>query len=209
MSNIIESPNQKPARQEKTATTLFSNRCPIQFGYFSVPAYYHRTDPITKKIIRLVNYADAGVEQFINIEAFPETGLPTTVDLTLYLAFQKLLDEDYKYLRNSEEQIYFSKTDLLGKIGLTDGDPNLERVGEWGQRMKETAIRFFENEERKKVFGTFNIFQEFITKGTLLEDNSVAEDNWIRLTRWELDNRLNKPQIPIDFTTYLKIKNKR
>lgn len=188
---------------------VFSNRCTIQTGVFSVPMYNSFTDPITQKIIRLVSYAEEGVEQFINIEAFPSVGLPTTTDLTLYLALQKLLDENYRYLRSSEERIEFSRYELLQKIGLKNATANYDRIKLWGQRMKETAVRFFKDETRSKTFGTYNVFQEFVTKGTELDDDTIADQNWILLSKWELDNRIYKPLIPIDFTTYLKIRDKK
>jgi hypothetical protein len=175
------------------------------FGFFT-PSSKRLRAP-SKKVSLQVR-SDDGRRIEANATIFPaaELGLPTTADQDKYFAFQKILER----IRSREgvitNPVRFSSAALIGILGKTDGGKNYREIWEWLRRMTLTGIEsqgvvYFAG-RKKYARDLFHVFQRSVAVGEVLEDGRVAEENYVWLSEWQLENLNNRHTLPVDYDTY-------
>jgi len=138
-------------------------------------------------------------------------GLPTTADLDKYLAFQKLVND----IRNREGQITnpigFTSTQILNILGVKTAGNNYQEVNEWLQRMTLTGINskgvIYLAGRKAWASDTFHVFDRVVAFGMQMPDGMIADQNYVWLSDWQIENINNNYLMPIDFETYRKLRN--
>jgi Replication initiator protein A len=151
------------------------------------------------------------VESEATIFPSAKYGLPTTADLDKYLAFQKLLND----IRTREGQITnpigFTSTQILNILGVKNAGNNYQEVNEWLQRMTLTGISskgvIYLAGRKAWASDTFHVFDRVVAFGMQMPDGMIADQNYVWLSDWQIENINNNYLMPIDFETYRKLKN--
>jgi hypothetical protein len=138
-------------------------------------------------------------------------GLPTTADLDKYLAFHKLLEQIRSKIGEISNPVRFTSTQLLTVLGIKDAGNNYLDVHEWLQRMTLTGINskgiVYMARRKTWVSDTFHVFDRAVTIGSTLPDGSVADQNYVWLSEWQLENINSNYLLPVDIETYRKLRN--
>jgi len=138
-------------------------------------------------------------------------GLPTTADLDKYLAFHKLLEQRRNRVGEISNPVGFTSTQLLTVLGIKDAGNNYQDIHEWLQRMTLTGINskgiVYMARRKTWVSDTFHVFDRVVTMGSSLPDGAVADQNYVWLSDWQLENINSNYLLPIDLDTYRKLRN--
>lgn len=135
-----------------------------------------------------------------------EFGLPTTADQDKYFAFQKLIEK----LRGPDgiisNPVRFTSASMLESLGMTQGGKNYQDISAWLRRMTFTGIEsegvVFLAGKKKYARDMFHVFQRSIAVGEVLEDGTIAQENYVWLSEWQLDNLNNRHTLPINYDVY-------
>jgi hypothetical protein len=135
-----------------------------------------------------------------------EFGLPTTADQDKYFAFQKLIER----LRGADglitNPVRFTSAAMLEILGMTQGGKNYQDISVWLRRMTFTGIEsegvVFLAGKKKYARDMFHVFQRSVAVGEVLEDGTVAQENYVWLSDWQLDNLNNRHTLPINYDVY-------
>ncbi len=201
----VPSPNASPPAEfvkiEKNLNTL---------GFFT-PAK-HRGDKAREKTIlfhRELNGKTVAAQATILPSA--KYGLPTTADLDKYLAFHKLLEQIRNRIGQISNPVGFTSTQLLTVLGIKDAGNNYQDVHDWLQRMTLTGINskgiVYMARRKTWVSDTFHVFDRAVTMGSSLPDGTVADQNYVWLSEWQLENINSNYLLPVDLETYRKLRN--
>lgn len=184
----------------------------IQIGFFSVPKFRdnNKSPKDLKKEIQLAQRSVEGVDAEVKIYA--PLGLPTTGDLTKYLAFQDLIQERARLSgKEPGNPIAFTNYELLSRLNLTfrGGKKNSSNVEirEWLDRMKATTVKFFGSNDEIEKGGAVAVFDRVEYDNKNRRDPYHSDDNLVWLSEWEQANLYRKPLVPIDLKTYRLLEN--
>lgn len=179
--------------------------------YFFTPSSKKLKTPKVKTVTFTHTIDGKKIEATVTIIPSVIHGLPVTADQDKYLAFQKMLTEIYQREGRVNNPIVFSSAELIKLLGQTDGGINFDEVGEWLERIFSTTIKsegavYFAG---KKVWAKdlFRVFDRVVSLGKEIEPGKVADKNYVWLSEWQLENINNNYLIPIDYETYIKLKN--
>ena len=175
------------------------------FGYFTPSS---KRLKVPSKSVTLQVRTDDGRRIQAKATIFPaaELGLPTTADQDKYFAFQKIIER----IRNQQgvitNPVRFSSASLLEILGKTDGGKNYREIWEWLRRMTLTGIEsegvvYFAG-RKKYARDLFHVFQRSVAMGEVMENGTVAEENYVWLSDWQLENLNNRHTLPIDYDLY-------
>ena len=139
-------------------------------------------------------------------------GLPITSDQDKYLALQQIITERLRQFGEIKNPVGFTSTELLRILGLKlNAGKNYDDIVEWARRMTLTGICsegvvYFAG---KKIWAsdTFHVFERFVSVGNQLPDGSVADQNYLWLSDWQLENINHNYFFPLDLETYKQLKN--
>jgi hypothetical protein len=135
-----------------------------------------------------------------------ELGLPTTADQDKYFALQKIIEQIRKQEGLVVNPVRFSSAAMIETLGMTDGGRNYREIWEWLRRMTLTGVEsegvvYFAG-RKKYARDVFHVFQRSVAMGEVLEDGAVAEENYVWLSEWQLENVNNRHTLPIDYDVY-------
>src|ERR1700730_5173507 len=135
-----------------------------------------------------------------------ELGLPTTADQDKYFAFQKIIERIRKRDGIITNPVRFSSASILEIRGKTDGGKNYREIWEWLRRMTLTGIEsegvvYFAG-RKKYARDLFHVFHRSVAVGDKMEDATTAEENYVWLSEWQLENLNNRHTLPIDYEVY-------
>jgi hypothetical protein len=135
-----------------------------------------------------------------------ELGLPTTADQDKYFAFQKIIERIRKISGIITNPVRFSSAAMIEILGKTDGGKNYREIWEWLRRMTLTGIEsegviYFAG-RKKYARDLFHVFQRSVAVGEVMENGKVAEENYVWLSEWQLENLNNRHTLPIDYDLY-------
>jgi Replication initiator protein A len=163
---------------------------------------------VSSKTVTIQVRSNNGQKVDARATIFPsaEFGLPTTADQDKYFAFQKLVER----LRGPDglisNPVRFTSASLLDVLGVTHGGKNYADISDWLRRMTFTGIEsegvVFLAGKKKYARDMFHVFQRSIAVGEVLEDGTVAQENYVWLSEWQLDNLNNRHTLPINFDCY-------
>ncbi len=175
------------------------------FGFFTPSSKRLRT---ASKTVALQVKTEDGQRVQAKATIYPaaELGLPTTADQDKYFAFQKILEQIRKQEGAVVNPVRFSSAAMIETIGMTDGGRNYREIWEWLRRMTLTGVEsegvvYFAG-RKKYARDVFHVFQRSVAMGEVLEDGTVAEENYVWLSEWQLENVNNRHTLPIDYDVY-------
>lgn len=193
---IFNAPNYEPKEKQKKAPRKYKI-IPIKTDYF------------TQEKIEVMAHVHGEIY-----------GIPTTLDLTLWIAFLQIVYEDFFDGEKVHLPITFKSKELLKRAHHTWDDADAyETVKQWllrmdgvqihlqGEKLKTAEPEKGESRKKKKqdwiirTFSDVKMFGEEDDMGNKLEFNSV----W--LSKYMLDNIEHNLPAMLDFETYRKIPN--
>ncbi|MFN8009052.1 MAG: hypothetical protein U0V70_18890 [Terriglobia bacterium] len=183
----------------------------ISLGFFT-PSH-KRISGVKKKTI-VWNRQSEGQRIEVRAVILPSStyGLPVTSDQDKYLAFQKILADIRRQQGEVRNPVGFTTADLLRVLGLNlNAGKNYDDVVEWGKRMTLTGIcsegSVYFAGQKCWATDTFHVFERFVSVGNQMPDGKVADQNYIWLSEWQLENINRNYLLPIDLETYRQLKN--
>lgn len=175
------------------------------FGFFTPSSKRLRT---SSKTVALQVRTDDGQRVQAKATIYPaaELGLPTTADQDKYFALQKIIEQIRKQEGLVVNPVRFSSAAMIETLGMTDGGRNYREIWEWLRRMTLTGVEsegvvYFAG-RKKYARDVFHVFQRSVAMGEVLEDGAVAEENYVWLSEWQLENVNNRHTLPIDYDVY-------
>ena len=141
----------------------------------------------------------------------PDHGLPTTADQDKYFAFQKIVTELKKRTGVVANPIGFTSYQLLKILGVNASGKNYEEVGQWLERMTLTGIRsenmvYFAG-RKTWAKDIFHVFDRAVQVGQQLPDGTTADQNYVWLSEWQLENLNANYVLPLDLHTYRQLRS--
>lgn len=165
------------------------------------------------KVLRIRRELPGGklIEAEATIIPSVEHGLPTTPDQDKYLAFQQIVQERRKVNGGLvQNPIPFTSYELCHRVGLNTGGKNYADISEWLDRMVATTIRskgtVYLAKRKTYVKDTFHVFDRVVVAGEELPDGHVAEQNYVWLSEWQIENLNERYQLPVDFESYKQLR---
>lgn len=163
---------------------------------------------VTSKSVKIPVRSATG--QYVDARAtiFPsaEFGLPTTADQDKYFAFQKLLETTRAIDGTISNPVRFTSAALLEILGLSQGGKNYQDISDWLRRMTFTGIEsegvVFLAGRKKYARDMFHVFQRSVAVGDVLEDGTMAQENYVWLSDWQLENLNNRHTLPVNYDVY-------
>ena len=175
------------------------------FGFFTPSS--KRLHQSSKSVSLQVRTED-GRRMDAKATIFPaaELGLPTTADQDKYFAFQKIIERIRKRDGIITNPVRFSSASILEILGKTDGGKNYREIWEWLRRMTLTGIEsegvvYFAG-RKKYARDLFHVFHRSVAVGEEMEDGTSAEENYVWLSEWQLENLNNRHTLPLDYDVY-------
>lgn len=163
---------------------------------------------ISSKNVKIQVRSSTGQRVDARATIFPsaEFGLPTTADQDKYFAFQKLAER----LRGSDgtitNPVRFTSASMLEILGMTQGGKNYQEISTWLRRMTFTGIEsegvVFLAGKKKYARDMFHVFQRSVAVGEVLEDGTIAQENYVWLSEWQLENLNRHHTLPINYDVY-------
>ena len=141
----------------------------------------------------------------------PDHGLPTTADQDKYFAFQKIVTEIKKRAGVVNNPIGFTSYQLLKILGVNASGKNYEDVSLWLERMTLTGIRsenivYFAG-RKSWAKDIFHVFDRTVQLGQELPDGRIADQNYVWLSDWQLENLNANYVLPLDLHTYRQLRS--
>src|SRR4051794_21571967 len=137
-------------------------------------------------------------------------GLPNTADLDKYLAFQLIVSEIKKKQGLLTNPISFTTYQLLLLLGLKPTGKRYAEVDHWLDRMAGTLIKsegaVFFAKTKRYMKDRFHVFEKVYTVGEELPDGRKAEQNYVFLSDWQLDNLNHGYVLPIALEHYQQLR---
>ncbi len=165
------------------------------------------------KQIRFIRDVD-GKRVEVSGEIFPSAhfGLPITADQDKYLALQEIITDIFRSKGKVENPIKFRSADLLRLLGRDrNAGKNYNEIGEWLDVMSATMIKsngvVYNAGQKRFAIDRFHVFDRAVSVGKELDDGTIADANYVWLSKWQLENINNKFLLPIDLATYREMKN--
>ena len=179
-------------------------------GFFT-PAK-HKGDKARERIVSFRREINGKtVEAQATILPSAKYGLPTTADLDKYLAFHKVLENTRTRVGEIRNPVGFTSTQILTVLGIKDAGNNYQDIHDWLQRMTLTGINskgvVYMARRKAWMSDTFHVFDRVVTMGSTLPDGTVADQNYVWLSDWQLENINSNYLLPIDLETYRKLRN--
>lgn len=177
-------------------------------GFFT-PSSKRLKHTIKEKTVTQKNKQGELVTKTLKIIPSLDLGLPITIDLDYYRAFQKIL---YEYLQaggNIHQPIPFSTREIIRYAGKSYGKEERENVRTWLQRMVSTTIRGELYNQKIGSYMKFDgpPFSQVVTKGDALADGSVAESNLVWLAPYYRESFASGYLRPVDLEFHKSLAN--
>lgn len=138
-------------------------------------------------------------------------GLPNTADLDKYLAFQAVVAELKKKHGVVANPIGFTTYQLLRVLGLKPTGKRYNEVDQWLDRMAGTLIKsegaVYFAKSKRYMKDRFHVFEKVYTVGEELPDGRKAEQNYVFLSDWQLENLNHGHVLPITLELYQQLRS--
>jgi hypothetical protein len=180
----------------------------ITLGFFT-PSSKRLVGAKAKKV-RIVRKIDGkSVETVSTIIPAALYGLPITTDQDKFLAFQEIITEQVRKVGRMENPVGFKFSQLRNILGQKKGGRINEEIIEWMRTMTATSINASVYFAGRKMWmhDTFHVFDRAVSLGMEMPDGHVADQNYIWLSEWQIENINAHFQYPIDLGTYFQLKN--
>lgn len=190
---------QRVVRIEKNLNSL---------GFFSPSSKSKKT----KKVITIIRELPGGIKTEAKATIVGhDTGLPNTADLDKYLAFQIIVAELKKKHGTIQNPVGFTTYQLLKLLGLKPVGKRYKEVEEWLDRMSATWIKsegaIYLAKTKRYVKDRFHVFDRAVSMGQEIEDGRCADQNYVWLSSWQLENLNHNYVLPIDLAEYQRLRS--
>ena len=162
----------------------------------------------------IVRRGDQKVEIVWNVSANPKYGYPGPFDREVHKAAEQIISEILKEKGEIKNPIPLgSLYNICKRIGIDEtAGKNYRMVKETLERIRATTIKsagtFYSKEGKQWVDDNFSLYDRIVFKGKELLDNKIADDNYLFLGSWYIQN-LNSFYIkPIDYTYLQSLESK-
>lgn len=179
-------------------------------GFFSPTASTGRQKQ--EKVITFARELPGGVKTEAKATIMGTSrGLPNTADLDKYLAFQSIVSDMKKKHGVVTNPIGFTTYQLLRVLGLKPTGKRYTDVDHWLDRMagtlvkSEGAVYFAKN--KRYMRDRFHVFEKVYTVGEELPDGHKAEQNYVFLSDWQLENLNHGHVLPIALENYQQLRS--
>ena len=148
-----------------------------------------------------------------SVSANPEYGYPGPFDREVHKAIEQIVTEIIKRDGVIKNPIQFSIYDLCNRMEITSsGGKNYRRVKKTLEKVQMTGIKsvgtFYSKEDKQWIEDIFSLYDRVVFTGKKLPNNEIADNNYLFLGSWYLQN-LNSFHIkPIDYTYWRSLKSK-
>jgi hypothetical protein len=192
--------NQRVVRIEKNLNSL---------GFFSPTASTGKRS--NEKVVKFVRELPGGAKTEAKATIMGTSrGLPNTADLDKYIAFQLIVAEIKKAKGTVCNPIGFTTYQLLKLLGLKPTGKRYAEVDQWLDRMAGTMIKsegaVYFAKKKQYARDRFHVFDRVFTVGQELPDGSKAEQNYVFLSEWQLENLNHSYVLPIALEFYQKLR---
>ena len=135
--------------------------------------------------------------------------LPNTADLDKYLAFQMIVADIKKRNGLIVNPVGFTTYQLLKILGVKPVGKRYVEVADWLKKMSGTQIEsegaVYFAKGKRRASANFHVFDMTITTGEELPDNKIADQNYVWLSQWQLENLNSNYVLPIDLEYYREL----
>jgi hypothetical protein len=219
-SRLRPKPNIAPEQQELIPRTEAPPASPLEvikieknlnsLGFFT-PSHKGLDNKKSKSITISREERGRKMQARATIFPSPDHGLPTTADQDKYFAFQKIVTEIKKRAGMVTNPIGFTSYQLLKILGVNASGRNYEEVGQWLERMTLTGIRsenmvYFAG-RKSWAKDIFHVFDRAVQVGQELPDGTTADQNYVWLSEWQLENLNANYVLPLDLHTYRQLRS--
>ena len=152
-----------------------------------------------------------GTKIFWNVSANSKYGYPGPFDRKVHKAIEQIATEIIK--RNSviKNPIQFSIYELCKRMGIKGGR-NYQQIRKALERIQTTTIKsvgtFYSKKDKQWIEDIFNLYERVILRGKELPNGKIADDNYLFLGSWYLQNLNSHYTKPIDYTYWRSLKSK-
>lgn len=206
-----------PLPTDSTIEYIRVEKQAISMGVFSALSKKKaKTTPLEKKVVKLSFYdqhSGRRMDGSVTIMAGREETLPTTADLDKYMALMEIAERQRQsdpdgILRNP---VRFDSSELLRRVGI---DPtataNRDEIWRFLVRLNGVTIRssigIYHHKRKSWVDVVGGIIQHAVRQGQELEDGTIAEQNSVSFTDWQLENFNSHHRLPINRRTYFLLR---
>lgn len=179
-------------------------------GFFSSTASTGKRK--NEKVISFVRELPGGIKTEAKATILATSrGLPNTADLDKYLAFQLIVADLKKKQGTLKNPIGFTTYQLLRVLGLQPTGKRYAEVDQWLDRMAGTLIKsegaVYFAKTKRYMKDRFHVFEKVYTVGEELPDGRKAEQNYVFLSDWQLENLNHGYVLPITLEHYQQLKS--
>ena len=197
----VQATPQRIVRVEKNLNSL---------GFFSPTASTGKRKQ--EKIITFVRDLPHGIKTEAKATIMATSrGLPNTADLDKYLAFQLIVADLKKRQGIVTNPIGFTTYQLLRLLGLKPAGKRYAEVDQWLDRMAGTLIKsegaVYFAKTKRYMKDRFHVFEKVYTVGEQLPDGHRAEQNYVFLSDWQLENLNHGHVLPISLEHYQRLRS--
>ena len=179
----------------------------LVFPFFalSTKGLRKKTKTVYQEIIKK---EDKKINILWKVTSNPEYGYPGLFDREIYKAIEQIITEILKEKGKIENPIALgSFYNLCKRIGISNSGAEYRKIKESFRRIKTTSIEangtFYNKEKKQWIEDIFTLYERVVFKGEKINEKDIADDNYLYLGSWYLQN-LNSFYIkPIDYK-YLK-----
>jgi hypothetical protein len=195
-----QTPDRRVVRIEKNLNSL---------GFFSPTASTGKRNQ--DKIITFARELPGGIKAEAKATIMATSrGLPNTADLDKYLAFQLVVADLKKKHGVLTNPIGFTTYQLLRLLGLKPTGKRYAEVDQWLDRMAGTLIKsegaVYFAKTKRYMKDRFHVFEKVYTVGEEMPDGRKAEQNYVFLSDWQLENLNHGYVLPIALESYQQLK---
>ncbi len=176
------------------------------FGFFT-PSH-KRLEGVTEKTVTVFVRNQGGQRSEARATILPNAklGLPTTADQDKYYAFQKIVEDIRRRVGRVANPIGFTSAQMLRILDRKKSGQGYKEIADWLERMTLTGIRsegiVYLAGSKKYARDTFTVFSRALTMGQEMPDGRRAEQNYVWLSEWQLENLNASYVLPIDYEVY-------
>ncbi len=145
-------------------------------------------------------YEDDCLTTTVKIKPDIELGLPITVDLDYYRAFQKILELCLQGGEDISQPIRVPAIRLMKLAGKTPSNTQSQRIRDWLERMSATFIsgKIYRPTTGEYIELKGSVFSQFCVRGDRLPGGVIADTNYVWLAPFYQDNIRQGYLRPID-----------
>ena len=162
----------------------------------------------------VVKRGDKKIEIIWNVSANAKYGYPGLFDREVHKAIEQIISEILKEKGEIKNPIPLgSLYNLCKRMNIKNyGGSQYKKIKEALERVRATTIKsvgtFYLKEGKQWVDDNFGLYERVVFKGKELPENKIADDNYLFLGSWYLQN-LNSFYIkPIDYNYLQSLKSK-